>query len=82
MDALELALKCSSLLIRSMSTRSTNVHGAEGLPGHTYGSAAGGAVSNLGTSEQWNESDSEKYFKDNGNVVHITIFIMINQISK
>jgi len=41
MDALELALKCSSLLMRSMSTRSTNVIGVEpAAPGATPSTAA------------------------------------------
>jgi len=64
MDALELALKCSSLLIRSMSTRSSNAHGVESAL--SFGSAGGGVVvPNLGTSElHWNESDFEKHFKD------------------
>ena len=73
MDALELALKCSSLLIRSMSTRNNNAaggHGAAEPP--TAGATANGAhgaalVPNLGTSElHWNESDFEKHFKDHG----------------
>ena len=66
MDALELALKCSSLLIRSMSTRSTNI--AEGLvsgdasSGHSNPSASNAHSGEL----HWNESDFEKHFKDHG----------------
>ena len=65
MDALELALKCSSLLIRSMSTRSTNmVEGlvselASGLPNSVASASQSGDL-------HWNDSDFEKHFKDQG----------------
>ncbi|XP_046452707.1 oxysterol-binding protein-related protein 8-like isoform X1 [Daphnia pulex] len=63
MDALELALKCSSLLIRSMSTRSTNI--GEGLvsdlaSGHPISGASASQSGDL----HWNDSDFEKHFKD------------------
>nr|CAH0112707.1 unnamed protein product [Daphnia galeata] len=63
MDALELALKCSSLLIRSMSTRSTNM--AEGL----VSELASGLPNSVASASQsgdlhWNDSDFEKHFKD------------------
>ncbi|XP_059351231.1 oxysterol-binding protein-related protein 8-like [Daphnia carinata] len=63
MDALELALKCSSLLIRSMSTRSTNV--AEGLVSDlTSGQPSCGAPASQSGEIHWNDSDFEKHFKD------------------
>lgn len=66
MDALELALKCSSLLIRSMSTRSTNV--AEGLASGDFVSGQPNAIASSSQSGEmhWNESDFEKHFKDHG----------------
>ncbi len=64
MDALELALKCSSLLIRSMSTRSTNV--AEGLVSGDHGHPNPGASASQSGEMHWNESDFEKHFKDHG----------------
>ncbi|KAK4005876.1 oxysterol-binding protein-related protein 8 isoform X2 [Daphnia magna] len=63
MDALELALKCSSLLIRSMSTRSTNL--AEGLVSDlTSGQPSCGAPASQSGEIHWNDSDFEKHFKD------------------
>jgi hypothetical protein len=67
MDALELALKCSSLLIRSMSTRSTNI--GEGLvsdlaSGHPISGASASQSGDL----HWNDSDFEKHFKDQGKI--------------
>lgn len=65
MDALELALKCSSLLIRSMSTRSTNL--AEGLVSDlTSGQPSCGAPASQSGEIHWNDSDFEKHFKDQG----------------
>lgn len=61
MDALELALKCSSLLIRSMSTRSASAVGAEGSTGQ-----AQHVATSTGGELQWNESDFEKHFRDHG----------------
>ena len=59
MDALELALKCSSLLIRSMSTRSTNlIAEAPDAAGHQQTSTQTGEL-------QW--AELEKHFKDHGN---------------
>ncbi|KAB7506058.1 Oxysterol-binding protein-related protein 8 [Armadillidium nasatum] len=53
MDALELAVRCSSILIRSMTSSKAD------------GSAAGSSLTNsLLTSNKWNESDYEKHFKD------------------
>ena len=64
MDALELALKCSSLLIRSMSTRSTNMPEGGGvlLLGEGHPSSASHANEHL----HGNDSDFEKHFKDHG----------------
>ena len=70
MDALELALKCSSMLMRSMSTRSTNLAGTEspGTPLIANISIGTANCADLpGPSDStWNESDSEKNFKDHG----------------
>lgn len=67
MDALELALKCSSLLIRSMSTRSTS-NMAEALTMAELGSGHQNPVASSSQSGEmhWNESDFEKHFKDHG----------------
>lgn len=64
MDALELALKCSSLLIRSMSTRSTNM--AEGLVSDLCGNPNSIAAASQSGEIHWNDSDYEKHFKDQG----------------
>lgn len=51
MDALELALRCSSILLRSMTTKSDpNSNPQNSVP----------------DSKKWNESDYEKHFKDQG----------------
>lgn len=74
MDALELALKCSSLLIRSMSSRSGTVSSTEGLGGQAQ-QAPG---SSLQPELPWSESDFEKHFKDHG----IITSDMMHSISK
>lgn len=74
MDALELALKCSSLLIRSMSTRSSDTRANSGSEGSNP-ALGGNVTSPLACKEQettsttglhWHESDFEKHFKDHG----------------
>jgi hypothetical protein len=76
MDALELALKCSSLLIRSMSTRSTNI--GEGLvsdlaSGHPISGASASQSGDL----HWNDSDFEKHFKDQGKMQFLLFFLNV-----
>lgn len=81
MDALELSLRCSSLLLRSMSSAPSGVsHAAsfrEGRPRETH--EAGDAEVPLLTSptaiapsqqrQLWNESDLENHFRDQGTTV-------------
>ncbi|XP_068228302.1 oxysterol-binding protein-related protein 8 isoform X3 [Palaemon carinicauda] len=50
MDALELAVRCSSILIRSMTTSSK--------------SDANNSIDSTLAADKWNESDYEKHFKD------------------
>uniref|UniRef100_A0A1A9ZBM1 Oxysterol-binding protein n=1 Tax=Glossina pallidipes TaxID=7398 RepID=A0A1A9ZBM1_GLOPL len=61
MDALELSLRCSGLLLRSNSAQGTthSVTGTEGSISHET---------------QWSEADYEKHFKDQGKLVsgHLT----------
>jgi hypothetical protein len=71
MDALELALKCSSLLMRSMSTRSTNLVGTEqagpaGSAASTPSASATTPTAHTPGELPWNESDFEKHYKDHG----------------
>lgn len=75
MDALELALKCSSLLIRSMSTRSTNVIASGDA--HDAGQPSGGQQqSSTQTGELWCEADLEKHFKDHGNTLSLNLIVL------
>lgn len=71
MDALELALKCSSLLIRSMSTRSsTNMlpttSGAAAAVAGVHHNASSSSANHGEQHLHWNDSDFEKHFKDHG----------------
>lgn len=52
MDALELAVRCSSILIRSMTSSSKADNNT--------------LTSSTLTANKWNESDYEKHFKDQG----------------
>ena len=53
MDALELAVRCSSILIRSMTS-----------PNKTDANNA--LSTSMLAADKWNESDYEKHFKDQG----------------
>lgn len=54
MDALELAVRCSSILIRSMTSPSNKADANNALSSSTL------------AADKWNESDYEKHFKDQG----------------
>ena len=76
MDALELALKCSSLLMRSMSTRSTNLVGTEqagpaGSAASTPTATATTPTAHTPGELPWNESDFEKHYKDHGEMLFL-----------
>lgn len=73
MDALELSLKCSSLLIRSMSSRSGNVLGSEG---QCVGGLTQSAGPSTGAELHWNESDFEKHFKDHGTAIKYIVLLL------
>ncbi|CAL1281157.1 unnamed protein product [Larinioides sclopetarius] len=58
MDALELALRCSSLLMRTMSGKETQTSSLQGLPPSTSSSQE--------PLPSWKEVDPEKHFQDHG----------------
>lgn len=55
MDALELSLRCSALLLRSASNSGNNVE------------HAAGTAETMTHETQWSEADYEKHFYDHGN---------------
>lgn len=62
MDALELALRCSSLLIRSMSRE-----GKSATPASPHdGGGASPSVVGVNAERGWNESDCERHFSGHG----------------
>ncbi|XP_037890762.1 oxysterol-binding protein-related protein 8 isoform X2 [Glossina fuscipes] len=67
MDALELSLRCSGLLLRSNSAQGTtqSVTGTEGSISHET---------------QWSEADYEKHFKDQGRVLRKNQYLMVPDV--
>jgi hypothetical protein len=57
MDALELSLRCSALLVRSLSTNATS-------EGDAQNDSLTSAMSSHET--QWSEADYEKHFNEHG----------------
>lgn len=69
MDALELSLRCSALLVRSVSLNQADEVQNE--------SAASGTSSH---ETQWSEADYEKHFDEHGELSTVAIFNMMNFI--
>ena len=63
MDALELSLRCSGLLLRSNSTPGTN-------------QGTGTAEASISHETQWSEADYEKHFDDQGMFFYVIYFFL------
>jgi oxysterol-binding protein-related protein 8 len=71
MDALELSLRCSALLVRSVSTNAAEDAANE--------SNVSGVTDLKDGNQQWSEADYEKHFDEHGEFQYLILFIKIKR---